>query len=561
MSDQPLYVFPPSPDPAAIEWLGTPIGISNTITRTKGRTAVHDKTIDRTPGKRDALVASVEKHIAAHPQQTIHREDVIIHGIRVQAITNSEHLYDFWVTNWFSLDEWQQVTGQKPPAKAQIIVYAFGGVGNEKEAAYYSRETNTIVFFNTSYYGQLKSWVLGAVGRVLAEEYGIHSVHGACVEKDGRGILYIAPTGTGKSTSSYGLMDYPNTRFHSDDWVYIRYAYTTKDGAVGMPAHKIAPVTIVDGETQVHGYQCFRWLEENLHKKDVRVKALGLDNTPTELTVGDIDFSKPREAYAYTSEKVFYLRSNIVENFPLAACELLHTSFENVPDVTDAFYQKYDELIRTSADAALAADARSHCGFLSELPRATVEEQIGRLASFDNARAMLRIENVFPRERCFTNPLEPVKLSTVFLLKRSFNEESVLESLDEPTFLTRLMIGLTPDGKKETAYNAYRAVDDNEERSFVDRLERASADEHTALYDLYCTSKDRPPTLYEEFELFRILHDATRNYSINTILSKDPQNRTKAEAVQQTMKLIAQTADTEPLQVALTVGNYRGFTG
>src|SRR5512143_3215699 len=229
MSDQPLYEFPPSPHSTAIEWPGTSIGESNTITRTKGRTAVHDKTIDQSAGKRDALVASAEKHMAAHPDECVYKHDVVIHGIRVRAMTNSPHLIDFWIINWSSPEEWQQITRQAPPAEPQVMVYAFGGVEGEPEAAYYSRKTNTIVFFNTSYYGQLKSWVLGAVGRVLAEEYGIHSVHGACVEKDGHGILYIAPTGTGKSTSSYGLMDYPNTRFHSDDWVYIRYALHTKD--------------------------------------------------------------------------------------------------------------------------------------------------------------------------------------------------------------------------------------------------------------------------------------------------------------------------------------------
>ena len=553
MSDQPLFVFPSSPYPVAIEWPGTPIGVSNTITRTKGRTVVHDKTIDRTPGKRDALVASAEKHMAAHPDDSVYRHDVIIHGIRVRALTNSPHLFDFWVTNWFSTEEWQQITNQMPPAEPQVAVYAFGGVEGEQEAAYYSRQTNTVIFFNTSYYGQLKSWVLGAVGRVLAEEYGIHSVHGACVEKNGKGILYIAPTGTGKSTSSYGLMDYPNTRFHSDDWVYIRYTHATRDGK------RIAPVTIRDGATQIHGYECFRWLETNTFKKDAEIHALALDNTPLDLTVADLDFSQPREAYAYTSEKVFYLRSNIVENFPLAACELLHTSFENVPDVTPAFREQFAKLMQTSADAALAADAKSGCGFLAEQPRDMIEEQMGRLAAFDNARAMLRIENVFNPQRCYTNPLEPVKLRTVFLLKRNFAEDDVLESLDEAQFLTRLLIGLTPDGKKETAYNAYRAVDDNEERAFINKLEKESAEKHVSLYKLYCESREYPQTLYEEFELFRVLHGATRDYHMNTILTKDPRNTTKAEAVHETMELIARTADAEPRELALTIEDYRGF--
>ncbi len=552
MSDQSLYTFPPSPDPDATEWEGTPIGAHNEITRTKGRTAVHDKTIDRTPGKRDALVASGERHMAAHPNEAVYRHDVIIHGIRVRAITNRTHLFNFWVTNWFNPDEWQRATGQKPPAEPSVMVYAFGGVKDEQEAAYYSRSTNTVIFFNTSYYGQLKSWVLGAVGRVLAEEYGIHSVHAACVELDSRGILYIAPTGTGKSTSSYGVMDFPNSRFHSDDWVYIRYAYQMRDG------RRIAPVTIRGDATDVHGYECFKWLEMNSHRKEAVVQALALDNTPVELTVGDIDFTAPREAYAYTSEKVFYLRSNIVENFPLAACELLHTTFENVPDITPAYRDEFGELMRRSADAAFETD-RDHCGFLQEMSREQVEERMGRLAAFDNARAMLRIENVFPAQRCFTNPLEPVKLDTVFLLKRNFHEEDVLESLGEPQFITRLLIGLTPDGKKETAYNAYRAVDDNEERAFVNELEKQSADKHIPFYDLYCEATAKPETLYEEFELFRVLHGATRTYHMNTILTKDRRNATKAEAVGQTLLLIKKTADVEPREIALTIQNYRGF--
>ncbi len=552
MSDQPLYVFPPSPDPESTEWPGTSIGVSNIITRTKGRTAVHDKTLDRIPGKRDALVASAEKHMASHPSEPVYRHDVIIHGIRVRAITNRTHLFNFWVTNWFSPEEWKRITASTPPAEPQVTVYAFGGVSEQQEAAYYSRESNTIVFFNTSYYGQLKSWVLGAVGRVLAEEYGIHSVHGACVELDGKGILYIAPTGTGKSTSSYGLMDYPNSRFHSDDWVYIRYTYATRDG------RRVAPTTISSGATHVHGYECFRWLEMNAHRRDANVQALTLDGEPVVLTVGDLDLSQPREAYAYTSEKVFYLRSNIVENFPLAACELLHTSFENVPDVTDAFREKNKKLIQTAADAALTTDA-AHCGFLSEMTREQVEDRMARMVAFDNARAMLRIENVFRPERSFVNPMEPVKLRTVFLLKRNPREDNVLESLDEGQFISRLLIGLTPDGKKETAYNAYRAVDDAEERAFVDELEKASAERQVPLYSLYLGADVIPETLYEEFELFRVLHGATRTYHLNTILTRDPRNTTKAEAVHETMELIVRTAETEPPEVSLTIDDYHEF--
>ena len=226
------FTFSPAPDPKAPEWPGTPIGARNTVTRTKGRTAVHDKTIDRVEGRRDELVSSAVEHIVrAAGKEPLTLQDVVIHGVRVRAVTNSKHLANFWLTNWYTPDEWRAQTGLEPPVKPQVTVYALGRVADQQEAAYYSRRTNTVVFFNTSYYGQLKSWVLGAVGRVLAEDWGIHSIHGACVEKGGRGVLYIAPTGTGKSTSSYGLQAvYPDTRFHSDDWVYVRYAYATRDG-------------------------------------------------------------------------------------------------------------------------------------------------------------------------------------------------------------------------------------------------------------------------------------------------------------------------------------------
>src|SRR5579863_8804428 len=232
MAEDTLYTFPSAPTAGLAEWPGSPLGVSNTITRTKGRTAVHNKTVDATPGLLEKLLKSARDHMAAiegkRAAGAVRQKDVVIHGIRVRATTNSDHLHDFWMDNWYSPEEWQRLTGTTPAAEPRIMVYALHGVAAEQEAAYYSRAANTIVFFNTSYYGQLKSWVLGAVGRVLAAEYGIHSIHGACVEQAGKGVLYIAPTGTGKSTSSYGLMTYPKTRFHSDDWVYVRYTYTTR---------------------------------------------------------------------------------------------------------------------------------------------------------------------------------------------------------------------------------------------------------------------------------------------------------------------------------------------
>ena len=86
-----LYTFPSAPDATSPEWPGTPIGAKNTITRTKGRTLVHDKTVDAKPGLFKRLLANAFEHIAT-ARETTYSHDVVIHGLRVRAITNSDHL-------------------------------------------------------------------------------------------------------------------------------------------------------------------------------------------------------------------------------------------------------------------------------------------------------------------------------------------------------------------------------------------------------------------------------------------------------------------------------------
>ena len=548
-----LFSFPPSPFPDAIEWPGTPIGAGNGITRTRTRTALHDKAVDRVDGRRDALVGAAVAHITKRAgQEPLYRHDVVIHGVRVRATTNSAHLYDFWSDNWYGVEEWKAITGLSAPQDPQVTVYALGGVADQQEAAYYSRKTNTIVFFNTAYYGQLKSWVLGAVGRVLAEEYGIHSIHGACVEKGARGVLYIAPTGTGKSTSSYGLMGYPQTRFHSDDWVYVRYTYATGDG---RRLHPLA-VRLRDG-TQIRGFPVFRWLENQAGAHaDAAVQGLDLDNREVTIPVTNLDFSAPLEAYAYTSEKIFYLRTNLVENFPLSAMQMLRSKMENVPDVAPEFLRQNEVMLHDLVDA-IRREGGEVTAFFAGQSRDEVTRLLARMIAFDNARAMLDISKVLPVERVFTNPMEPTRLATVVLLRRDREDATVVERLSLPAFMSALLIGETPDKKREIAYNAYRAVDDEEEKVYILGLESEARGRD--LYRLFERKPDVPATLREEFELFRVMHRACRAYALNTTLTADPAVKDRKEAVALTMQLIASLVDRQPQDLRLTLADYRGF--
>lgn len=556
MIEGQIYSFPPPPAADLCEWPGTDLGVSNTITRTKTRTAVHNKTVDATPGLLEKLLKSAQEHLERTKGiENVRPCDVIIHGIRVRALTNSPHLMDFWKDNWYSPEEWETAAGRRPSPDPRVNVYALWGVASEPEAAYYSHEKNTVVFFNTSYYGQLKSWVLGAVGRILAAEYGIHSIHGACVAKDWKGVLYIAPTGTGKSTSSYGLMSYPNTRFHSDDWVYVRYAYTTRSGQRVL----VLSAQGSDG-SRARGYQVYGWVDSHRHDHGARLQAMTLDHRTLDLALGDLDFEKPMEAYAYTSEKVFYLRTNLVENFPLAACEILASKEENVPDVTGAFLKQHSATLQN-----ILTDLRSsRDGHLCDILRHRSEEELGqifgRLIAFDNARCMLDIAKVLPMERVYANPMEPVKLAAVMLLKRNPDDPTILASLPLDRFIEPLLIGETPDKKRETAYNAYRAVDDKAERTFIEALEKESRSAPPgALYRSFASAADVPESLREEFELFRVMHQAARCYDLNTTLQKDPSVTSKREAVARTMQIIARTLDDGPRSVHLTINNYRDY--
>jgi hypothetical protein len=537
-----LYSFPSAPAKNAVEWAGTPIGARNTITRTKGRTAVHDKTIDAKPGLLTRLLGSAFEHLALNAQgQKFHSHDVVIHGVRVRAITNSEHLISYWRDNWYGVDEWTRVTGEKVAEDPHVLVIALGQVDTEAEAAYYSRANNVVIFFNTSYYGQLKSWVLGAVGRYLATEYGVHSIHGAVVEKDGRGILYIAPTGTGKSTSSYGVMEFPRTRFHSDDWVYVRYAYRTKDG------RRISPTVIWhEGAEAARGYQCFGWIAEHKGAKAV-IQGRALDDAALTLPLSELDLSQPTEAYAYTSEKVFYLRSNLVENFPEAAFDMIRSRLENSPDVSPEFVEENAATLH-----AVAERLRGRPPF-DAMADDELKTTIARMFAFDNTRAMLDITTVFPRERVFTNPMEPCRITTVFLLKRNFDEDVVLERLSIDRFMARLMVGLTPMGTKEIVYNSYRAVDDVSERAWLDKLEAQGVDR---MWERYQKAADRPVTLEEEFELFRVLFDSAAAYDLNTVIQKDSAVGSKMEAVARTMRLIDAAHDNTKDRLRATIADY-----
>jgi hypothetical protein len=78
-----------------------------------------------------------------------------------------------------------------------------------------------------------------------------------------------------------------------------------------------------------------------------------------------------------------------------------------------------------------------------------------------------------------------------------------------------------------------------------------------ALYEAFLGAPYVPETLAEEFELFRVLHQACRCYDLNTILATDPTVRGLKEAVARTMELIAYAISLRQGPVRLTLDDYR----
>jgi hypothetical protein len=185
--------------------------LSNYITDVKGRV---EATKDISVKERNELVRLAEAKLDEDFER--YHWNANIHGIAVRLQTNSFHLYDFWVENWFPAPRTQTILPHG-------IIYAVKGVAWHEPHAYYNHETRTAIFINTEYYGQCKSWALGMVADILETQHGVHSIHGSCAVVLGKGVVIIAPTGTGKSTHTWGLMQLPDGKIHSDDWIFLTY--------------------------------------------------------------------------------------------------------------------------------------------------------------------------------------------------------------------------------------------------------------------------------------------------------------------------------------------------
>jgi hypothetical protein len=137
-----------------------------------------------------------------------------LNGVVVELVTNSAHQAEFWSHNW-----WKAEGSSSPKAR----IYSATGVEAIEPSSYYCPELRTSLFVNTEYYGQCKSWALGMVAAILEKEANTLSIHGATALYRGKGVVIVAPTGTGKTTQSFKIFMNDDGKICGDDWAYVQF--------------------------------------------------------------------------------------------------------------------------------------------------------------------------------------------------------------------------------------------------------------------------------------------------------------------------------------------------
>ncbi|UCG62684.1 MAG: pyridoxal phosphate-dependent aminotransferase [Candidatus Zixiibacteriota bacterium] len=163
--------------------------------------------------ERDALVQEAE---AALPYDRYFEWNANINGIIIQLRTNVPHLYDFWVENWYPA----QLESDLEP---HGIIYSVEGVPGRTPYAYYNPDMRTAILFNTSYYGQVRTWALAMVAQASERLLDIHGIRAACLDFNGHGLALIGPKGLKRGYSFFRLLEDEKARFLTNDWVFVRY--------------------------------------------------------------------------------------------------------------------------------------------------------------------------------------------------------------------------------------------------------------------------------------------------------------------------------------------------
>lgn len=135
-----------------------------------------------------------------------------ISGICVKIHSEDRNVIDMWRDNFSPMND---------DIRTHARIFCLSDESGELKVLY-NRTTSTSFLYNFDYYGWIKSIALAMASDILEDSHRIYSVHGAALDIDGIGITLIAPSKTGKTTQSWGLLRAPNSHLITDDWYFVR---------------------------------------------------------------------------------------------------------------------------------------------------------------------------------------------------------------------------------------------------------------------------------------------------------------------------------------------------
>lgn len=134
-----------------------------------------------------------------------------ISGICVELFSADREHMDMWMDNFYHMSD---------HVRSHARIFSVKDP-NEGFGMLYEPVTATAFLLNFDYYGWIKSIALGIAGNILEESHKTFSIHGAALDIDGMGVTLIAPSKTGKTTQSWGLLRAVNAHLISDDWYFV----------------------------------------------------------------------------------------------------------------------------------------------------------------------------------------------------------------------------------------------------------------------------------------------------------------------------------------------------
>jgi hypothetical protein len=133
-------------------------------------------------------------------------------GICVKLYTTDHAIADMWTDNFYSMSS---------NVRSHAKIVCIDDPGSEMKVLY-NVETRSAFLYNFDYYGWIKSIALAVASDLLEDAHGFDHIHGATLDVGGTGITLIAPSKTGKTTHSWGLLRIKNARLITDDWYFVK---------------------------------------------------------------------------------------------------------------------------------------------------------------------------------------------------------------------------------------------------------------------------------------------------------------------------------------------------